>query len=140
MKTVFQIVILFVILMIPGSCNKDKTPVVVSLFNTWEAKEFISLQAIDYPKDKVNKILITFDKSGIYQLKLDVNTCLSTFNSDAANVIDIGIPACTENCCDSDFSKKFAALLPSTTSYTITGKTLMLNVPHFGSIKLDLVE
>ncbi len=140
MKTVFQISVLLVILLIPGSCHKDNTPATVTLFHTWEATEFISLQSVNFQKDKNNKILITFNESGTYQLKLDVNSCTSTFKSDVANVIDIGIPACTEACCDSEFSKKFTALLPSATSYDINGNILMLNVPNWGTIKLQLVQ
>jgi hypothetical protein len=140
MKNTFQILVLLTILIVPGSCKKDNAPAVYTLYNTWEVKEFISLQSTNYQKIAANKTLITFDRSGTYQLKLDVNTCSSTFKSVVENVIDIGIPECTEACCDSEFSKKFEALLPSTTSYSISGKVLMLNVPHFGTIKLALVE
>jgi hypothetical protein len=140
MKTVFQILVLFVIIMIPGSCHKDDTPVIVKLYNTWEVKEFISILSVNYPKDPNNKILITFNGSGTYDLKLDVNTCSGTFESNVENLIDVGIPACTEACCDSEFSNKFSDLLPSVTSYSINGKKLDLNVPHWGTIRLELVE
>jgi hypothetical protein len=140
MKTPFQILILLVILMIPGSCHKDDTPAVYTLYNTWEIKEFISILSVNYPKNKDNKLLLTFNQGGTYQLKLDVNTCSGTFESNVDNLINVGFPACTEACCDSEFSKKFSALLPSVTSYSINGKILDLNVPNWGTIRLELVQ
>ena len=122
------------------SCKKDATPEDAKFYNTWEVKEFISILATDYPKDPNNKILITFNNTGTYQLKLDVNTCSGTFESNVANIIDVGFPACTEACCDSKFSNKFTDLLPSVTSYSIDGKVLLLNVPNWGTIKLALAE
>jgi hypothetical protein len=140
MKTSFQIFVLLVILLIPGSCHKDDTPTVYTLYNTWEVKEFISLLSTNYQRDATKKTLITFDHAGTYQLTLDVNSCSGTFKSVTENVIDIAIPECTEICCDSEFAKKFVAVLPSATSYSIKGKVMDLNVPNFGTIKLDLVE
>ncbi len=140
MKTSLQILVLIVIIMIPGSCQKENTPVEYKIYNTWEAKEFISILSFNYPKDKDNKLLLTFKQGGTYQLKLDVNTCSGKFESNVANLIEVDFPACTEICCDSEFSNKFVALLPSVTSYTIKGKILDLNVPNWGTIRLDLVE
>jgi hypothetical protein len=140
MKTPFQIIILLVILLIPGSCKKDDTPADYTIYNTWEVKEFISILSVNYPKDKDNKLLLTFNQGGTYQLKLDVNTCTGTFESNIENLIEIGFPACTEICCDSQFSNKFNALLPSVTSYSINGDILDLNVPNWGTIRLELVE
>jgi hypothetical protein len=140
MKTAFQILVLLVISLIPGSCHKDDAPVVIKLYNTWEVKEFISLHSVNYSKDKDNKILLTFNQGETYQLKLDVNTCSGTFVSKVENLIAIDFPACTEVCCDSEFSNKFTALLPSVTSYTIKGNTLDMNVPNWGTIRSELVK
>ena len=124
MKATFQILVLLVILMIPGSCKKDDAPAVYTVYNTWEVKEFISILSVNYPKDKDNKLLLTFNQGGTYQLKLDVNSCSGKFESNVANLIDVDFPACTEACCDSEFSNKFAVLLPSVTSYSIICNTL----------------
>lgn len=140
MKTVLQILILLLIIMIPTSCQKDDDPANYTIYNTWEAKEFISILSVNYPKDKDNKILMTFTEGGTYQLKLDVNTCSGTFESNVENLIDVGFPACTEACCDSEFSNKFTSILPSVTSYSIKGKILDLNAPNWGTIRLELVE
>ena len=140
MKTVFQILVLVVILMISTSCKKDDSPAVNTLYNTWEVKEFISILSVNYPKDPDNKLLLTFNEGETYQLKLDVNTCSGKFESNVENLIEIDFPACTQACCDSEFSNKFTALLPSVTSYSIKEKTLDLNVPNWGTIRLKLVE
>jgi hypothetical protein len=140
MKTPIQILILIFILMIPGSCHKDDTPAVYTLYNTWEVKEFISLLPVNFPKNKDKKLLLTFNQGGTYQLKLDVNTCSGTFDSSIANLIDVGFPACTELCCDSEFSSKFSDIMPSITTYSINGKILDLNVPNWGTVRLNLVE
>ena len=126
--------------MISTSCKKDDSTAVVTLYNTWEVKEFISILSVNYPKDPDNKLLLTFNEGETYQLKLDVNTCSGKFESNVENLIEIDFPACTEACCDSDFSNKFTALLPSVTSYSIKEKTLDLNVPNWGTIRLKLVE
>ena len=140
MKTVFQILVLVVILMISTSCKKDDSTAVVTLYNTWEVKEFISILSVNYPKDPDNKLLLTFNEGETYQLKLDVNTCSGKFESNVENLIEIDFPACTEACCDSDFSNKFTALLPSVTTYSIKGNTLDMNVPNWGTIRLELVK
>lgn len=140
MKTVFQILVLVVILMISTSCKKDDSTAVVTLYNTWEVKEFISILSVNYPKDPDNKLLLTFNEGETYQLKLDVNTCSGKFESNVENLIEIDFPSCTEACCDSDFSNKFTALLPSVTTYSIKGNTLDMNVPNWGTIRLELVK
>jgi hypothetical protein len=140
MKTSCQILVLLLILLIPGSCHKDDTPAVYTLYNTWEVKEFISILSVNYPRNADKKLLLTFDQGGTYQLKLDVNTCSGTFESSVANLISVGFPVCTDLCCDSKFSSKFIDILPSVTSYSIKGMVLDLNVPNWGTIRLDLVK
>ncbi len=140
MKQVILVLSLILVLINLESCKKDQTLVDAKLYNTWEVKEFISLQSVNYPKNKDNKILITFKLDGTYQLKLDVNNGSGTFTSNIENLINVEIPVLTEACCDSEFSKKFAAILPSVTSYSIKETILNLNVPHWGTIKLELVK
>ena len=119
------------------SCNKDKEVNSV-LFSTWEAKSFMSLESVAYPKNENNKILLTFLPSGTYQLKLDINSCGGIFTREKNNQLEIESSACTEACCDSKFSEKLATMLPKITSYTIEGQTLKLNVPQWGYIEFVL--
>jgi len=140
MKALFKILTLLIIFLIPTSCNKDDEPVNYTLYHTWEVKEFITLFSNNYQKDEDNKILVTFGEDWVYELKLDINTCKGEYESNVANLINIEIPACTEACCDSEFSTRFAGLMPSVTSYSIKGTTLDLNVPNWGTIRCELVE
>lgn len=121
------------------SCKKDEDKNSV-LFATWDAKSFMSLESVAYPKNGNNKILLTFNKSGSYHLKLDINSCGGNFTSGKNNQLEMESPACTEACCDSKFSEKLAIMLPKVTSYSIDGKTLKLNVPQWGYIELELAE
>lgn len=137
MKTPILTAIFLLLILI--SCKKDEDKNSV-LFSTWEAKSFMSLESVAYPKNENNKILLTFNKSGSYHLKLDINSCGGNFTSGKNNQVEMESPACTEACCDSKFSEKLAIMLPKVTSYSIDGKTLNLNVPQWGYIELELAE
>ncbi len=139
MKTAFHILIIISIFLIPNSCNKDETSNSI-LFSTWEAKSFMSIESVAYPKNENKPILLTFNKDGTYGLKLDINSCGGTFISGKSNQLEIEFPACTEACCDSQFSGKLAIMLPEVTSYSIEGRELKLNVPGWGYIHLEEVE
>ena len=119
------------------SCSDD-AGIDPNLYQTWEAKNFISLESVAYPKNDNTKILLTFNKSGTYQLKLDINSCGGAFTSGEGNQLEINPVACTEICCDSKFSEKLTGTLAKITSFSIAGKMLKLNVPQWGYIELEL--
>jgi len=122
------------------SCQKDQDAAIDTMCHTWEAKTFISLESMTYPKNENKPILLTFKKDGTYSLKLDINSCGGTFKVRTGNQIEIEFPACTEACCDSPFSNKLAITLPKVASYTIEDHILELNVPQWGFIEFELVE
>lgn len=136
MKTVFLTAL---ILLAFVACDKDEKTNAI-LYHTWEAKEFMSIESVAYPKNENTKILLTFNSSGTYHLKLDVNSCGGNFATGKNNHLEIESPACTEACCDSKFSEKLASMLQKVTAFEISGSTLMLNVPQWGFIELELVE
>ena len=136
MKT--SLVILLILFLNLNSCNKDNES--SGLYHTWEAKEFMSIESVAYPKNENTKILLSFNSSGTYHLKLDVNSCGGNFATGKNNHLEIESPACTEACCDSKFSEKLASMLQKVTTYEISGSTLMLNVPQWGFIELELVK
>lgn len=47
-------------------------------------------------------------------------------------------PACTEACCDSQFSQKLATMLPEVTTYEIDGSVLKLHIPQWGYIECEI--
>lgn len=128
---IFAIILLLALVF---SCRKDDDH--SGLFQTWEAKEFMSIESVAYPKNENTRVLLTFNLSGSYHLKLDINSCGGNFATGKNNQIEMGTAACTEACCDSKFAEKVAAMLSRVNSYEISGKTLKLNVPQWGYIEL----
>lgn len=128
---IFAIILLLALVF---SCRKDEDH--SGLFQTWEAKEFMSIESVAYPKNENTKVLLTFNRSGSYNLKLDINSCGGNFAAGKNNQIELETAACTEACCDSKFAEKVAAMLSRVNSYEISGKTLKLNVPQWGYIEL----
>lgn len=137
MKTSFLSILILVLTL--TSCKEDEDST-SNLCQTWEAKNFMSLESVAYPKNENKPILVTFRKDGTYSLKLDINNCGGAFTSGNDNQLLIVSPACTEACCDSKFSEKLASTISRVTSFDIEGKTLKLNVPQWGYIELELVE
>lgn len=137
MKTSFLTILILTLSFV--SCNKDEGTNSL-LFQTWEAKEFMSIESAAYPKNENTRVLFTFNRSGSYHLKLDINSCGGNFATGKNNQIELESAACTEACCDSKFAEKVAAMLSRVTSYEISGKTLKMNVPQWGYIELELVD
>lgn len=133
-----KIFVVILMLALVFSCRKDDDH--SGLFQTWEAKEFMSIESVAYPKNENTRVLLTFSRSGSYHLKLDINSCGGNFATGKSNQIEMETAACTEACCDSKFAEKVAAMLSRVNSYEISGKTLKLNVPQWGYIELELVE
>ena len=122
------------------SCKDEQLVAEDDLYHTWEARSFVSVESVAYPKNEGVAILLTFKKDGTYLLKLDVNTCSGSFETSDNKGITIDYPPCTEKCCDSDFSIKLTAMLPKVTSYHIENRSLQLRVPEWGAVHLELVE
>lgn len=133
-----KVSIVFLLLTLFFSCRKDDNH--SSLYQTWEAKEFMSIESVAYPKNENTIVWLTFQSTGKYQLKLDVNSCGGDFSVGTNNQLEIGSTACTEICCDSKFAEKVAAMLSRVTTYEISGNTLKLNVPQWGYIELQAAD
>jgi len=134
-KMLSLLISLFVLI----SCDKNDEGN-AALYQTWEAKDFMSLESVAYPKAEGKKILLTFDKSGSFSLRLDINGCGGNFTVGENNRLEMTSPICTEICCDSKFSEKLVQTIPKVTSYNIEGAVLKLNVPQWGWIELELAD
>ncbi|MDP3443601.1 MAG: META domain-containing protein [Ignavibacteria bacterium] len=137
MNAKFLLLSTFSVFVILNSCKKDEK-VNSILFSTWEAKSFMSLESVAYPKNENTPILLTFKKEGTYSLKLDINSCGGSFISGNNTRLEIESPACTEACCDSKFSEKLATMLSKVTTYEIDGSVLKLHVPQWGYIECEI--
>lgn len=140
MKPVYQILSVFSCFLILVACRKENEVCVDQIYRTWEAKKFMSVESVAYPKNENKPILITFDAEGNYLLKLDVNSCFGKVDFSENNRIEIEPAVCTEACCDSRFSEKLVTMLPEVTTFGIEGNTLKLNVPGWGYIECELVK
>lgn len=138
MKAKFQFSYFFSAFLILVACNKDKVLVVEDICHTWEAKSFMSIESVAFPKNENTTILLTFKKDGTYSLKLDINSCGGNFTSGENGKIEIESPTCTEACCDSKFSEKLATMLSKVTTYEIEGSALKLHIPQWGYIKCEI--
>lgn len=134
MKTKLLTLLIFLLTFASCSKNEDQNAL---LYQTWEAKDFMSIESAAYPKNENTKVLLTFTKSGIYNLKLDINSCGGSFSTSGESVITMESPACTEACCDSKFSEKLAGMLHRVESFEIKGNSLSLHVPEWGFIQLE---
>jgi len=131
---------IFILLLVVCACRKDGASDTRSIYDSWEAKSFMSIESVAYPKAENKKILLTFDRSGVFSLKLDINGCGGNFTLGQNSQLGMTSPICTEICCDSKFSEKLVQTLSKVTSYTIEGNILKLNVPQWGWIELKLAE
>ena len=138
MKAKFLLFSIFSVFLILNSCHKDQVSVASDICQTWEAKTFISLESVAYPKNENTAILLIFKKNGTYSLKLDINSCGGNFTSGKNGKLEIESPACTEACCDSKFSEKLATMLPKVTTYEIDGSVLKLHIPQWGYIECEI--
>jgi heat shock protein HslJ len=140
MKTALQIIAILSVFFLSNSCKNDHDSDPEQFYSTWEAKSFMSIESVAYPKNENKPILLTFKSDGSYELKLDINRGWGTFTLNVDNQIKFGVAAITEACCDSKFSEKLVMMISMVTTYSIEGNTLKLNVPQWGSIELEWVK
>lgn len=139
MKAIFYVLILWGIVLV-GSCQDEVTVGDDDIYHTWEATGFMSLESVAYPKKDNYSPRLTFKRDGKYSLKLDMNSCMGTFEKGENNSISIQSAGCTKICCDSQFSEKLAGMLSKVTSYTIKGDLLQLHVEGWGYVECKRVE
>ena len=140
MKTFFPIVILFAAMMLVGSCQEEVVVDGDDIYHSWEATTFVSVESVAYAKNENSPIVLTFKRDGTYELKLDMNSCMGTFEKGEGDSIQISYPGCTKICCDSKFSEKLAGTLSKVSSYSIEENVLQLKVEGWGFVELELVE
>jgi META domain. len=131
---------IFILLFVVCACRKDGASDVQSLYHSWEAKSFMSVESVAYPKTEGKRVLLTFNPSGNVGLKLEANGCGSSFVISKPGQIKMDPFLCTLICCDSQFSDKLLQMLPQVTSYEIVKNKLRLNVPQWGYIEFELEE
>ena len=111
-----------------------------NIFQTWEVKEFVSIESKAYSQFTNSPIYLTIKNDGTYFIQLDVNQC----RGNILNITDLSIvfdpPACSEACCDSPFAKHFEEMLPYISMYKVLDNILRLSVRDWGFIECELVQ
>jgi len=69
---------------------------------------------------------VSFNKDNIYNMRLDVNSCGSTYKVEKENKISIEPIYCTEICCDKAFADTLLNILKRVNSYNISQESLEL--------------
>jgi|WetSurMetagenome_2_1015567.scaffolds.fasta_scaffold483385_1 heat shock protein HslJ len=106
------------------SCHKE--PVTSSIEGTkWKVwsitapdRDFILISPTPYQ--------VSFNKDNIYNMRLDINSCGSTYKVEDENKIFIEPIACTEICCDKAFADTLLNILKRVNSYNISQESLEL--------------
>ena len=131
-----NILLIFILqVMFCMSCKDDEVNYESALIGRWEANSFASLESVFYPKDNNYSPVVEFKANGEFSLFLDKNTCTGSYTLSDNRVLITG-GSCSEICCDSKFSEKFAGIISKTETFTVLKDTLNLNVPEWGFIIL----
>jgi len=72
---------------------------------------------------------VNFKKDNIYTMRLDINSCGSTYTLENGNNIHIEPIYCTLICCDKPYADTLLRILKDVKSYKITGEDLELIAP-----------
>lgn len=107
-----------------SSCHKE--PVTSSIEGTkWKVwsitspdRKYILISPTPYQ--------VSFNKENIYNMRLDINSCGSTYLVEDENKITIEPIACTEICCDKAYADTLLNILTKVTSYNISKGSLEL--------------
>ncbi len=134
----FRLVYIPLLMLFMFSCDKNETEYVSDLYRKWEVTEFIMVDQVDYLKINGFNPLIEFRDDGTYNIKLDMNMCIGTYNLTEPNKILVTTSGCTKICCDSEFSNKFVQMLPRVQSFLFEKNKLILEIPGWGLMKLQL--
>lgn len=105
-----------------SSCKKSTND--PSLFQTWRVSSMLKNGA-SIVQNASDTVLLTFNQDKNLGIKLEINSCGGTF-SLVDKKLKISLVACTEACCDSDFSADMLYVLPNIDSYHFTGDDLNL--------------
>jgi heat shock protein HslJ len=107
-----------------STCNKET--VTSSIEGTKWKVWSITAPDRDYILISPTPYQVSFNKNNIYNMRLDINSCGSTYKVEDENKISIEPIACTEICCDKAFADTLLNILKRVNSYNISQKSLEL--------------
>lgn len=109
-----------------STCSKEKehqiSPLMETKWKVWSItapdRRYILISPTPYQ--------ITFNEDNVYNMKLDVNSCGSTYKIENGNKITIDPIYCTEICCDKAFADTLLNILKKVDTFKMSGDTLEL--------------
>jgi hypothetical protein len=116
--------LLLVVGLLLSTCNKETVASTIegTKWKVWSItapdKDFILVSPTPYQ--------VSFNKDNIYNMRLDINSCGSTYKVEDENKISIEPIACTEICCDKAFADTLLNILRRVNSYNISRESLEL--------------
>jgi heat shock protein HslJ len=109
------------------SCTKVKQPVLI-MDTDWEVSSITSPDQI-FNLVSPTPYKVNFKKDNIYTMRLDINSCGSTYTLENGDNIHIEPIACTLICCDKPYADSLLRILKDVKNYKITGESLELIAP-----------
>ena len=107
-----------------STCNKETVTSTIegTKWKVWS----ITAPDRDYILISPTPYQVSFNKDNIYNMRLDINSCGSTYKVEDENKISIEPIACTEICCDKAFADTLLNILKRVNSYNISQESLEL--------------
>ncbi|MCX6254880.1 MAG: META domain-containing protein [Bacteroidia bacterium] len=127
MNSIFKKWLIILISILFFTCTKEiqTDPIIDTEWEVWSItapdRIFILISPTPYH--------INFQKDNIYTMRLDVNSCGSTYTLENESNIYIDPIYCTEICCDKAYADTLIRILKDVNSYKITGEDLKLISP-----------
>lgn len=118
------------------SCSKGDED--TSIFGKWKVEGFVA-NTTSTSQTANTDVYFTFSNNKVVDIELEINNCSGTYSLDETKLVFDEI-ACTEACCDSDFSTELTSLLTTIETYHFTNGDLNLAGPNDLNIRLIEVE
>ena len=110
--------------LLPSSCHKETltSSIEGTKWKVWSItapdRKYILISPTPYQ--------VNFNKDNIYNMRLDINSCGSTYKVEDENKISIEPIACTKICCDKAFADTLLNILKKVNIYNISQESLEL--------------
>jgi len=122
-QNIFRILLLLPIFVLVGSsCLKEDIGIDLTA-RDWKVEKIRKSGQLTYTGTDSTYIL-RFVSEKAYNLSLDVNNCIGTYDIMQKGSVEFQGAACTEICCDSEFAQDLSLLLPKMSSYYARGDQL----------------
>ncbi len=125
----------FTLLLTLFSCQQEED---ASIVNKWKVSGYVKNNN-SITQSAPSAIYLTFKKDKSVSINLEINSCSGSYDIEKKELKLEGF-ACTEACCDSEFSMELLSLLSSVNAYSSQGNELNLMGDNQMNIRLNVAE